>query len=727
MVRIFFFLKNTSIIFVFFLKIKIITPPQNSGNSIELNINGELLSSNKFTFTSSGIPVISSLDISSSSPSQKRDIIITGTNFGTDKKQFGCFMDTTTLFPAYTLDIIDSTATKITCRLKGGKIGTYTMRISKNGIGSSGVISANVNVFKYELNVSSISPNVGSKAGGTILTITGVNFSPIKNQNQVFIGAHNIPCIVTEATKTQLKCLTGPSPPTYSGQNTVIVAQRIVNEAICTGTCKFTYSDKETPLLKTIGEIPVSFNKEVVIFGTYFGNDKKNISIIINKKDYNCYSVENTKIIFKMPALEEGIYPVKILKKNSGFAIGNILLKNEFTVNMISPNEGSRGGAEITIYGSGFISTAQVYFHSYRLQIISLVSNKIIAILFGNKNLVNNKKYIVKVYQDNSLKNPKSCEKCVYIAKEASTATITSHNAIEINLSHKSFDFSLKGSNFNISNNVNIYAYTLIYNEMDKKIIYKVIGNIKNKQTNSITVSFTNITAGRYSIRLDFKGKGFALSSRKYSMMLLKPKIINVSYFKASYTGGGTLTLTGAGFFSDNINYKDYGNDIKVCGFKCNIINSTFYKLYCNLPLLLTENSLKKFKLIKEEKLDFKVEELLRTNRIKYLSDEKTGTFYSLYNLACFLLFDFGENKLIKLTRIKFFLSMNIPIYKFYNSYFEGSQDKINWELLFIPEFLVSEWNYWVSSPNIQSKRYRYHIKIHIINILLFFFKVHKI
>lgn len=34
--------------------------------------------------------------------------------------------------------------------------------------------------FSYETALYSVSPNVGSKAGGTIITLKGKNFSPVK-------------------------------------------------------------------------------------------------------------------------------------------------------------------------------------------------------------------------------------------------------------------------------------------------------------------------------------------------------------------------------------------------------------------------------------------------------------------------------------------------------------------------------------------------------------------
>jgi hypothetical protein len=44
------------------------------------------------------------------------------------------------------------------------------------------------NLFTYELSISSISPTTGSIGGGSLITVTGVNFSPDPLDNLVFIG-----------------------------------------------------------------------------------------------------------------------------------------------------------------------------------------------------------------------------------------------------------------------------------------------------------------------------------------------------------------------------------------------------------------------------------------------------------------------------------------------------------------------------------------------------------
>ena len=81
---------------------------------------------------------------------------------------------------------------------------TYNVLVYRKNFGLYKITIGDKTVieFKYEFYISSISPIKGSKYGGTILTINGVNFSPKKNQMQVFIGTKSIVCSITELTTT---------------------------------------------------------------------------------------------------------------------------------------------------------------------------------------------------------------------------------------------------------------------------------------------------------------------------------------------------------------------------------------------------------------------------------------------------------------------------------------------------------------------------------------------
>lgn len=65
------------------------------------------------------------------------------------------------------------------------------------------------NVFSYLLAIASVTPNFGSIYGGTLVNITGINFSPVINQNQAYVGLDRfLSCKIVSATSSTLQCLT---------------------------------------------------------------------------------------------------------------------------------------------------------------------------------------------------------------------------------------------------------------------------------------------------------------------------------------------------------------------------------------------------------------------------------------------------------------------------------------------------------------------------------------
>ena len=72
----------------------------------------------------------------------------------------------------------------------GGTTGTYYMRVWKEGYGNSinePRSSTTANKFKYEILVTSVTPQTGSLNGGTLITIKGENFCKDINDNQVIL------------------------------------------------------------------------------------------------------------------------------------------------------------------------------------------------------------------------------------------------------------------------------------------------------------------------------------------------------------------------------------------------------------------------------------------------------------------------------------------------------------------------------------------------------------
>lgn len=95
--------------------------------------------------------------------------------------------------------------------LPGGRTGSFKLVVEKE-IGRS-----NKKNFRYEIKVTGLSPKTGSVGGGTVLTITGENFSKVPNENQVFIGDEsNQFCEVLTAASQELTCRMPPKHSSYA-------------------------------------------------------------------------------------------------------------------------------------------------------------------------------------------------------------------------------------------------------------------------------------------------------------------------------------------------------------------------------------------------------------------------------------------------------------------------------------------------------------------------------
>ena len=83
--------------------------------------------------------------------------------------------------PSYPLSILSATATQLQLIASGGKVGTFNIVVDKANFGAYSSTSGSFYQFSYEFKMTGVSPTTGSTEGGTILTITGVNFATKTN------------------------------------------------------------------------------------------------------------------------------------------------------------------------------------------------------------------------------------------------------------------------------------------------------------------------------------------------------------------------------------------------------------------------------------------------------------------------------------------------------------------------------------------------------------------
>lgn len=192
-------------------QITFIAPPCAVGPStVNLTFNGQS-DSTTFTYNAidASVPTIMDISPKTFSPVLKGFMTITGSGFGSNKNDLTVWLNNGS--NVYQMNVIEANDTTLKVRIPGGLPGDFDVLVQKAGLGYAQVNPVGANAFTYGIFVDSISPSTGSINGGTILTITGSNFSPVLLENQAYIGdAINWNCIVLTATTTTITCRTPP-------------------------------------------------------------------------------------------------------------------------------------------------------------------------------------------------------------------------------------------------------------------------------------------------------------------------------------------------------------------------------------------------------------------------------------------------------------------------------------------------------------------------------------
>ena len=306
--------------------IQCMTDPLKDSNTLKVTSNGKTQTSAGFQYSDDKTPLITNISPSSSSPILKNDLVITGQKFGTDISKLKLYLVPDNNKQPQECNIFEAKDTEIKCRLSGGTSGKYTVTVQRQGMGNSITSSANVADFEYKLVVSSISPNKGSREGGTLLTITGQNFSTNKRENQVLVGPNQDFCIVKKATNTEIQCVTSKPKSVLNGPQEVIVLGRIVEKAICSGVCKFEFDSNKTPNISNVNPIGAKAGEAITISGVNLNivQNKDEISLSIGEQAIETAlitSVSDTKIVFNMPVYATGAAKMSLSINTSGNSI----------------------------------------------------------------------------------------------------------------------------------------------------------------------------------------------------------------------------------------------------------------------------------------------------------------------------------------------------------------------------------------------------------------------
>jgi IPT/TIG domain len=341
----------TSVVVVSSTSITCVTPAGSAGAvnvAVTVGANTGTLT-NGFTYVVT--PTVTAVSPTSGTVGGGTPITITGTNFVSGA--------TVTLGGTAATSVVVVSATSITAVTPAHGVGAVTVTVSVGGV--SGSLN---NGFMYLApTVTSVSPNTGTTAGGTPVTITGTNF--VSGATVTFGGTAATSIVVASSTS-----ITAVTPAHSAGAVTVTATVNGVGGNLASG---FTYITPPTVTTVSPNSGAAAGGTPVTITGTNFVSGATvtfggtaATSVVV---------VSGTSITAVTPAHATGLVTVTVTVSGVSGSLNNGYTYLGPTVTSVSPNTGTTaGGTPVTITGTNFVSGATVTFGSGSATSVVVVS-----------------------------------------------------------------------------------------------------------------------------------------------------------------------------------------------------------------------------------------------------------------------------------------------------------------------------------------------------------------
>ncbi|CAK8682970.1 unnamed protein product [Clavelina lepadiformis] len=311
-----------------------------------------------FEWTSEATPVVTS--VSPSSVSAEDAITIKGSGFTSTGSPAAVILVGGVLC---TITAIDDT--NIQCQLGNSPSGKQPIALNIVGKGSPSIASGASIEITVTGRIDAISPNNGSQAGCTRVTITGSGFDSTSN---VTIGGS--PCFVATAEYNSITC-TAPAAPS-TGLVSIVVTTGGYSVSL---TDAYTYDSPAATITSiSSNSFTVDGGTEVTITGSGFGITAG--QVLIGDATATISSWSDTSINIMTPSLAADTYYLKVVVGEDGCAGFPRAVTYEFSVSSIAPDKGSlAGGTTVTLTGSGFTSGTNVSIGDVKCGDVSVTSD----------------------------------------------------------------------------------------------------------------------------------------------------------------------------------------------------------------------------------------------------------------------------------------------------------------------------------------------------------------
>lgn len=242
-------------------------------------------------------------------------ITISGSGFG-DRKE-----NATVSLDGSPCDIISISMSQITCTTTAHAAGIVSVEISIDD--STVTISS---AFEYDssldIQVSSLSPQIGSVSGGEVISISGSGFT---NTTTVLVGGEN--CVIQSLTQAEITCVTlGHAPGEFPirlvtpGKGFAVIPEEYRT---------FEYVLEVHSVSPLIGS--VAGGTRVVITGRGFGSNESRAAVTMHGRTCQITSLNDTHVtcetedMFQTVKVDNGGTHQSMLNINCAFFVGYLL------------------------------------------------------------------------------------------------------------------------------------------------------------------------------------------------------------------------------------------------------------------------------------------------------------------------------------------------------------------------------------------------------------------
>lgn len=213
--------------------------------------------------------------------------------------------------------------------------------------------------------IRTVSPQSGSTAGGTLVTISGTGFPEEEDKVTVSIGGYI--CHVESSLSTEITCKSSAQTVgTKDVEVTVITTTGSEIMAVCkhaSGSCTFLYSSTATPVVTIVTPDAITGTTETTL--TLTGSNLKSMvegaTVLVGDQECTVQSQSVDTITCTITNLPLGLNDISVDVAGFGSALSSLTVTSPAIISSVTPVLGSvYGGTTITFMGNGFTSDATV-------------------------------------------------------------------------------------------------------------------------------------------------------------------------------------------------------------------------------------------------------------------------------------------------------------------------------------------------------------------------------